>query len=731
MGLPTIFGDQQRSAAILAGRPNATAKLINKSTQRINNTFKSPAFVVEQTKRENYYDSYKSPKWLSLAVGGTAAISLNNDQDEEEQLNSNIASASCCGIVGIIGFEDPYKILADGITVLQNRGYDSAGISTVDVDGNLTVTKVASVDGEDGRQDDKMKDAIEEVLKQGEKHSKAKFGIAHTRWATHGKKTDINAHPHVDSSGNISLVHNGTISNYRVLKKWLEGKGIHSKGETDTEVIVNVLGLFCNPDGSNFEEAFQQTVARLRGTWGLVCIHRRRPDVLMVSRHGSPLIIGRKSIGDHTGIVVASEQSALYNLVDGYVEMDENETLVLSCMDGTRTALDSKVIHQISCDSVFLSPAPYRHWTEREIKEQPYSIQRALGNLSRIQSTNDSVKLGGLDSAAESLLKIKHLTMLGCGTSFHAAEFGATLFRKLGLFESCRAEDASEYVAHEHIPDHCRSGDRAACIMSQSGETLDCMLVAKELEARKVLLFSVINVVGSALARKTNLGVYINAGREVAVASTKAFMCQSVISCLVGVWFHQRMPHTTAKKETRVTLIQHLKDLDTHVEGLIKNCQGPVKDFCRLIVNNRSMFILGKGLGYPVSLEGALKIKEISYLHAEGFGGGSLKHGPFALLSPEECTPVILLIFDDEFKEFMLNAAEQVKARGSRIVIITDLDPTDLHHLTENVWSVPSVGVITPLLAVVPLQMLAYDLACARGLNPDKPRGLAKTVTVW
>jgi len=728
MTLPSLISANNKCIGLLARKPKKRDKLF----------FQSSTFNLlrswEHTKQNKYSNNSKSRLGLSLTLGGITAVALTkNDENEGEKnigQNSNIASASCCGIVGVIGFDDPYKILAEGIVVLQNRGYDSAGISTVDADGNLNITKMASVDGRDGRQDARFLDAIEEVLKQGDRHSGAKFGIAHTRWATHGKKTDVNAHPHNDLSGNVSLVHNGTISNYRVLKKWLEEKGVYSKGETDTEVIVNVLGLFCNDDGSNFEEAFEQTIARLRGTWGIVCIHRRRPDVLMVSRHGSPLIIGRKTIGNQTGIVVASEQSALRNLVDGYVEMDENETHVLSCMDGTQTALDSKVIHQISCDSVFLSPAPYRHWTEREINEQPCSIQRALGNLSRIP-TNHSVKLGGLDSAVESLLKIRHLTMLGCGTSFHAAEFGANLYRKLGLFETCRAEDASEYVAHEQIPPHFQTDDKAACIMSQSGETLDCMLVAKDLEARKVLLFSIINVVGSALARKTNLGVYINAGREVAVASTKAFMCQSIISCLVGVWFHQKMPHTTADKDVRVTLLQHLKDFDGHVKDLLKSCHDPVTRFCRLVVNNRSMFILGKGLGYPVALEGSLKIKEISYLHCEGFGGGSLKHGPFALLSPEECTPVILLIFDDENKEFMMNAAEQIKARGSRVVIISDLPATDLHHLTENVWTIPNAGIITPLLAVVPLQLLAYDLACARGLNPDKPRGLAKTVTVW
>eukprot|EP00915_Cephaloidophora_sp_WS-2016_P006531 GHVH01008813.1.p1 GENE.GHVH01008813.1~~GHVH01008813.1.p1 ORF type:complete len:715 (+),score=96.83 GHVH01008813.1:1804-3948(+) len=682
------------------------------------------------TSRRNF-NSYKnqhrhdttSRRMMKVGITVCAAALAVKQEDEESDLQVGV---DCCGIVGCIGVEGSYDILSNGITILQNRGYDSAGIATVDAEGRMVVTKKASIDGEGGRNDDSFVDAIEAVKSHHQKHKGAIHGIAHTRWATHGGKTDMNAHPHCDVDENIALVHNGTISNYRLLKAWLEDEGVFSKSDTDSEIIVNLIGHFCAEDGSNFEEAFRRTISKLRGTWGIICIHKKRPDIMVVARHGSPLLIGH--IG--TGFVVASEQSALSGLLDCYVEIDENETIILG-RDGGQSAIASKVTHKINCDSIFLSPAPYEYWTDREIQEQPISIQSALSGGSRTPRV-DSVRLGGLDVAAEKLMIIERLTLLGCGTSYHAALFGACLMRKLTLFSRCRAEDASEFNTSEMIPTALNQMEsEGACLLSQSGETLDLMLVCGELRDAGVTLFSIINVVGSALARKTNLGVYINAGREVAVASTKAFMCQAVILCLVSCWFHEKKAATSSRSDVRKEIISSLTSLHSSVATVLASCQKPVERLVNSILNNRSMFILGKGLGYPVALEGALKVKEISYLHAEGFGGGSLKHGPFAMLSPEEHTPVILLIFDDEYRTFMMNAAEQVKARNSRVVIITDLPVELVSHLSDHVWSVPSIGTITPLLAVVPMQVLAFELSKMRGFNPDKPRGLAKTVTVW
>lgn len=606
-----------------------------------------------------------------------------------------------CGIVGFIGKEPSVRYLMEGLRILENRGYDSAGISTVSNSGELVTTKFASLGT--------TSDAIDRLESSLDKHNGNVMGIAHTRWATHGGKTDQNAHPHQDAKNRIALVHNGVIENSSQLRKELESKGIVFRSETDTEVIAQLIGTYLD-NGLRLQEALHETLKRLEGTWGLAIISKDEPTQIIAAKNGSPIVIG---VGKGR-MFVASEPSAFSQHTKEFIALENGEVAVVK-IDGH--ALDLSRVEKAPDQEIATSPAPFPHWTIKEIMEQPEAISRALNYGGRILNETD-VKLGGLDIKKDTLLSIKHLVIAACGTSYHAALYGARLMRELKSFDTIQVIDAAE-LSRENFPPE----NAGLLVISQSGETKDVHRAVTNAQKENIPCFSVINAVGSLIARSTKCGIYLNAGREHAVASTKAFTTQVTALSLIAIWFSQ---HRDREAQDRQNLIESLHRLSTNA-GMTLRTQEVCAKIADKLMNAEHMFVLGKGYCEPIAREAALKIKEITYLHAEGYPGGALKHGPFALIEPG--TPIILFILDDQHAQLMRTAAEEVRARGAYTIVITDR-PELARGVADDIVAIPSDGHLTGLLATIPTQLIAYELAIKKGINPDKPRNLAKAVTV-
>jgi len=648
---------------------------------------------------------------LLAATVGASAIVASDDR-----------SADCCGIAGVVGGKgDAREFLVEGLTILKNRGYDSAGIATMSgnpADG-LTVTKYASV----GEKADGLALVEQRSLASKGHH----IGIAHTRWATHGGKTDENAHPHIDSSGKLALVHNGTLNNANELRRELQSRGHKFTSQTDTEVIAMLIGEVYEKDGGSVKDATEKAMARCDGSWGLGIMCADSPDELVVACNGSPLVIG---IGEDR-MFIASETSAFNRYTKNFISMKDGEIGVLHA-DGT--TLDLGRMQVAPDQEVKLSPAPYTHWTLKECYEQPEAIGRALGFGGRLMA--DKITLGGLEKMAEKLSKVDFLTLCACGTSLNASRYAEKLMKHLGSFDVVHSIDAAE-VEPSDFPHSSASAARSAfLVVSQSGETKDVARVVKSAQEKDVTVVSVVNAVGSLIARMTKLGVYCNAGRENAVASTKAFTTQVTVLALVALWFRElkdRVNGTPLSSVEGNNLREALMRLPICF-GMALKTRDKCKKIAERLNGKDHCFVLGKGYGEPVAMEGALKIKEMCYLHAEGYSGGALKHGPFALIESDEngksgATPIIMLIFDDDHAHHMRTAAEEVKARGADVIIITDKKAL-AEGLDDDPLVIPSNGPLTALGAVLPIQLLAFELAMLRGINPDTPRNLAKAVTV-
>jgi glucosamine--fructose-6-phosphate aminotransferase (isomerizing) len=612
-----------------------------------------------------------------------------------------------CGIAAFVGKDqkDPaVNYLLEGLIILQNRGYDSAGVATIDSSSQEIVsTKYASVGS--------TSDSIE-ILKDKapSRHQGDVIGIAHTRWATHGGKTDENAHPHLDNNGRIALVHNGTIENATELREELSQQGYVFYSQTDTEVIAVLIGSYLD-QGLDLHDAVHKSLARLQGTWGLCIVDKTQPDRIIAARNGSPLMVG---LGKDR-MFLASEHTAFRRHASQYIALRDGEVAVITA-DGVSLDLDR--IQHAPDEQIELSPAPYRHWTIREIHEQPEAISRALGFGGRLDPRN-LVKLGGLEANEEVLSSIRHLVVGACGTSFFAGQYGAAVMRFLSSFDSIQTVDAAE-MTPDHLPD-----DAGLLVVSQSGETKDVHRSVVLADSLKVPSFSVVNAVGSLIATSTLCGVYVNAGREQAVASTKAFVTQVTVMCLIAAWFSQ-LRNRPEVRQRRLALLEALHRLPIY-SGMALRQNDNIQELAQKLKAKEHMFVLGRGFAEPIAREAALKIKEITYIHAEGYGGGALKHGPFALI--EEGTPIILIIPDDHNAALMRTAAEEVRARGAYTIIVTD-NPSLAKGVSDETILIPTNGPLTALLGIIPLQLLAYELAVARGIDPDKPKNLAKAVTV-
>lgn len=605
-----------------------------------------------------------------------------------------------CGISGFIGNVDAYQKIFNALLQLQNRGYDSAGISVIENDTIIT-HKYASINDIS---------ALDNLNKYSHNST---IGIGHTRWATHGAKTDINSHPHLSYDNKFSLVHNGIIENYQDIKIFLSAKGITNISQTDTEVIVNLIAHFYT-ELNDVELAIEETSKKLTGTWGIAVICIDEPDKIFCTRHGSPLLIGV----DDKMAMVTSEQSGFCNLFQKYIVLNNQDICTISFNEDkieihTR---DSYVEKSALNTNNQLTPAPYPHWTIKEINEQIDSSLRAISLGGRLLS-NNSVKLGGLNEKEEDLKEIDNLIILGCGTSYHSGMFGINLFKEISEFNCVQLFDGAEFTKSD-IP---KKGKTCLILLSQSGETKDlhrCIQIANE---KNLYMIGVVNVVDSLIAREVHCGCYLNAGREVAVASTKAYTSQIILLTMIATWFAQIKGQHELKRKR---IINDLRQLYLDIEKTIAVCEEKIDNLVPLFDNRNSCFLLGKNRGESIAREGALKIKEISYIHAEGYSTSSLKHGPFALL--DEGFPVILIAPEDEYYSKSLNAYEEIKSRQAEIIMITDHKTCD----KENTIIIPYNLTFRHMLSVIPLQILAYKLSLSRGLNPDMPRNLAKVVTV-
>ena len=542
-----------------------------------------------------------------------------------------------CGIIGFIGFNPSNKFIINGLLQLQNRGYDSAGICTLSIDNEFLIYKYAS----------KTNVNAMNLLKEKE-YNNDSIGIGHTRWATHGAKTDINSHPHMDMNNQFSLVHNGIIENFNELKNDLINKNYTFKSQTDTEVIVNLLA-YENTLVDKVEDAIRNTINKLEGTYALCILNKEEPNKLYCVRHGSPLLI---SVNDNEALIV-SEQSGFCNKATSYICLDNQDICVLEKKDNiinisTKNSYNLKKSTNVESQ---LTPYPYNHWMIKEIYDQLKSSQRAISNGGRLFDDN-SVKLGGLESSKDKLIKIKNLILLGCGTSYFAGLTSIKYFKELCNFNTIQIYDGAEFNSDD-IP---KVGETALLLLSQSGETKDLHRCIKIGNDNNLFIIGVVNVVDSLIARESNCGCYLNAGREVAVASTKSFTSQVIILSMIAIWFAQIHNINDNK---RLQYISDIRKLSNDISQVLNNGE-KYKTFVDQLYNKKSMFILGKGNLEAIAKESSLKVKEVSYIHAEGYSGSSLKHGPFGLL--EKDFPVILIDSDQNHYSKMINVYEEIKS---------------------------------------------------------------------
>ena len=614
-----------------------------------------------------------------------------------------------CGIFGIVlgKGEDIYKIIIDGLIQLQNRGYDSCGVSVINND-IFEVNKCASTN---------EVNAIDKLVQllNDKTATNLCIGIGHNRWATHGMKTDINAHPHLSNDKKFIIVHNGIIENYNTIKSMLIEKGFTFFSQTDTEVIVNLIQYNYSLLNNTFE-AINKSINELSGTYGLIIQSLYEPNKLFCVRNGSPLLIGQ----NEDRVVITSEQSGFCNMVKNYITLNKDDICVIEKMDEniivkTNNVYLKKNVSEFNSD---LSPHPYIHWTLKEINEQPNVVMNSINKGGRIKSQSE-VKLGGLEQYKNNLKNINNVIILGCGTSYFAGLYGMYFFKQICNFNTVQVFDGAEFYDYD-IP---KIGETAFILISQSGETKDlhrCIEIAKN---NNITTIGIINVVDSLIAREVDCGIYCNAGKEVGVASTKSFTSQVVCLSMTAIWFAQIHDINIKKRER---MICDLHNLSNDIKTILDCCSEQIKDIVKKIKSD-NLFLLGKGTDEYIAKEGSLKIKEISYIHSEGYSSSSLKHGPFALL--DENFPVIILNLDQSHKAKTINCYQEVASRKSPIILITNDKTIAKHIICETIY-VPENKTYTSLLGIIPIQLMAYYLSIGKGINPDKPKNLAKVVTV-
>ena len=602
-----------------------------------------------------------------------------------------------CGIVGYLGKQKATPILITGLQRESYRGYDSSGLVVFDEDKTVCLKAVGKLD----KLEEKLKDC--KILGGG-------LGLGHVRWATHGGVTEANAHPHSDCKGNIWLVHNGIIENYRELKQTLQEEGHVFSSETDTEVLAHLIEKFFH---KNLEEAVRKALRLVRGAYALAIIAKNDPGKIVAARLSSPLLIG---IGAKKEYFVASDANAIAPYAKKVVNIDDNEIAVITPND--LLILREKQPEFLEAELEDAQKKGFPHFMLKEIMEQPESIDNAL--KGRVLPNVGAVRLGGIESVKEKLREIKRLNIVACGTAYHAGLVGEYMLEEYAGIPT-DVDLASEFRYRKPILDK----ETAVLAVSQSGETADTLAAIKEAKRKGTLTIGIINAVGSSIARETGAGVYNRAGAEIGVASTKAFTSQLAILALLTL-------HLGRQKELSVVAGQKIAKELQRLPGLVKTVltlDGQIIKLAEKYRDYNNFFYLGRKYNYPVALEGALKLKEVSYIHAEGYGAGELKHGPLALI--DENFPTVVIAPTDSVYEKVVSNIEEIRARNGKIIVIATEGNEDIKRLADDVIYIPkTMEMLTPILSVIPLQLFAYHMGVLRGCDVDKPRNLAKSVTV-
>ena len=605
-----------------------------------------------------------------------------------------------CGIIGYVGKKPSSEVLLEGLKRLEYRGYDSAGICVDSPEGFKIIKSTG-----------KLKNLLAVVPPRPFGHN----GIGHTRWATHGGVTEVNAHPHTDCSGKIAIVHNGIIENYEKLRELLKDKGHSLKSDTDTEVIAHLIEQCYKGD---LTKAVLETLSLLKGTYGLVVMHQDHPDMLVGARNGSPLIMG---VGDGE-MFLASDASAIISYTKQVIYLQDGEVVTITPDSFQTMDLDENIINKdidiIEWKAESFEKGGYDHYMLKEIYEQSESIVRGMkGRLDRAHATGH---LGGLNMTTEELLKVERVVIIAAGTSYHAGLVAAYLLESMAGIPA-HAEIASELRYRNPIIEK----NTLYFAISQSGETMDTLYAMRELQRKGARVLGICNVVGSTIARESNGGVYIHSGPEIAVASTKAFTSQ-MTAMYIFTLIMARLRNMSF--EDGLEFIDEMEAVPEKLKIIFKSApeiEAIAKKYC----HTESFLFLGRGINYPVAMEGALKLKEISYIHAEGFSAAEIKHGPIALIN--EKTPSLFLVTDDRLHDKIISNMKEVKSRGGKIIAVAAEGDKDVYGIADDVIEVPkTVEYIYPFLMSVPLQLLAYYSALELGRDVDQPKNLAKSVTV-
>ncbi len=611
-----------------------------------------------------------------------------------------------CGIVAYIGTKDAYPIIEKGLRRLEYRGYDSAGVAIFDQ--GLSIVK------RQGKVDNMSKAAIAAGLR-------GRIGIGHTRWATHGEVNDVNAHPHQSGDGRLAIVHNGIIENYDSLKVALEGLGHIFVSETDTEVLVKLIEEVQRQGNLSLEEAVRQASSKVVGAYAIVVIDRDDPTKLVAARRASPLVLG---IGENE-FFFASDGTPIVEHTKNVVYL-ESDQVAVARLDGTysivnlENEMQTPFIHQLDLEIEQIEKGGYDYFMLKEIHEQPATIADAM--RGRVSPEQNLIRLGGLVEHIDRVANADRILIVACGTSWHSGLIGEYLIEDLARMP-VEVEYASEFRYRNPV-----ITERDVVIaISQSGETADTLAAVELAKKAGAFCYGIVNVVGSSIARETDAGSYIHAGPEIGVASTKAFTGQVTILSLMAI--HLACHRGLIDDARKQMLVNALVNIPSKVEKAIANCAKPVEFIARELYESHNALYLGRGFNFPVALEGALKLKEISYIHAEGYPAAEMKHGPIALI--DEDMPVFVIATNQSAYHKIVSNIEQVKARNGMVIAIVLEGDSEISQLADFVIEIPDTEEqFSPLLSVIPLQLLSYHIAVHRGCNVDQPRNLAKSVTV-
>ena len=611
-----------------------------------------------------------------------------------------------CGIVGYVGPQEAAPILLEGLRRLEYRGYDSAGVAILNGDVLTTVKRSGKIA------------ELAEGLEQ--ERPKGTCGIAHTRWATHGAPNQVNAHPHLSMDEDIALVHNGIIENARALKMKLTGLGFKFRSETDTETVVHLIDHAFKLGAKTLEDAVSTALLEVEGAYGIAVISLRDPDKIVVARNGSPLLLG---IGKDGEYLVGSDAAAVVAHTRDVVYLDDGDYAVLE-RGGYRTyhlerGAVSRAVHEITWDLSAIEKSGFEHFMLKEIFEQPNSLRDVM--RGRLLEEEGNARLGGITLKDDDLLKVKRVLITACGTSWHAGLIGEYMLEELA-----RVPVEVEYASELRYRNPVIEENTLLITISQSGETADTLAALRELKSHGVLSMGIVNAVGSSIARETDFGVYTHAGPEIGVASTKAFTSQIVSLALFALYLGRRRD-TMSLADGR-EMVHALRQLPEHVEHILE-MNDVFRELAQEYKDSKNFLYLGRGYQFPVALEGALKLKEVSYIHAEGYPAAEMKHGPIALI--DEHMPVVVLAPQDPVYGKVVSTVEEVKARNGRIIGVVSGSGAELIAKVDHLIKVPqTLPWLQPVLTTVPLQLLAYHIAVLRGCDVDQPRNLAKSVTV-